>query len=65
MATVALNCPDDVEVRRRARDLMAMHSDEWIRALYERRRDDSLIKWKDSIKEVVGIERPSERGLDV
>jgi hypothetical protein len=35
------------------------------RRLYARHRDDTVIKWKDSIKKVVGIERPTEKGLDV
>jgi len=65
MARVAKNCPGDDEVRDRARALLALHSDEWILALHGRYGNDPLIKWKDSIKKVAGLERPEEKGLDV
>jgi len=65
MARVGINCPGDDEARSRARALTALHSDEWVLALHGRYRDDPLIKWKDSIKKVAGLERPEEKGLDV
>jgi hypothetical protein len=43
---------------------MAMQSDIAIRALYKRHQYDPLIKWKDSIKQVIGINRPIVKGLD-
>jgi hypothetical protein len=43
----------------------AMNRKSHERRLYARHRDDTVIKWKDSIKKVVGIERPTEKGLDV
>lgn len=36
-----------------------------IEILYEHYKDDPMIKWKDSIKKVVGIERPTETGMDI
>lgn len=42
-----------------------MHSDEWIMELYSRYNDDGKIKWKESIKKVVGLEIPVKKGLDV
>jgi len=42
-----------------------MQSDTAICALYARYRGDSLIKWKDSIKSVVGLSRPKTGGMDV
>ena len=65
MAIVAINCPGDEEARKHAKRLMALHSEEWIRSLHERFRNDPLIKWKDSIKGIVGLTRPTEKGLDV
>jgi DNA repair photolyase len=53
------------EVFHRAEELMAMQSDENIRALYEQFRGFPLIKWKDSIKRVVGLETPRSTGLDI
>ena len=39
--------------------------DENIKTLYEYYKDDELIKWKESIKKIVGLEIPTEDGLDV
>jgi len=58
------NCPHDAEVIRRGELLMATQSDASINALYRRHRHDPLIKWKDSIKAVVGLSRPAVAGLD-
>jgi hypothetical protein len=59
-----LNCPNDPEAIRRGDALVAIQSDQAIRALYARYRKDHLIKWKDSIKTVVGLNRPTSAGLD-
>jgi len=40
-------------------------SDEFIQGLYDRLKDNPMIKWKDSIKKVVGIPLAEEAGLDV
>ena len=60
-----LNCPGDADAVRRAESLMATQTDEAIRALYARHRRDVLVRWKDSIKAVVGIARPTAAGLDL
>ena len=59
-----LNCPGDAEAVRRGEVLMATQNDDAIRALYNRYRKDPLIKWKDSIKAVLGLSRPIVAGLD-
>ena len=59
-----LTCPRDQEAVKRGEALMATQSDDAIRALYQRHRRDPLIKWKDSIKKVVGMKRPVVAGLD-
>ena len=59
---IALNCPDDDEVKAAADRLIAWQSDAEIKALYEKYGHDPIIKWKDSIKKVVGIDRPTEAG---
>jgi DNA repair photolyase len=58
------NCPGDAITLRKAEQLMAFQSDVAIRTLYKRYQHDPLIKWKDSIKQVIGIHRPSIKGLD-
>ena len=63
--TVAVNCPRDSKARAMADALIATVSDEHVRGLYARYRDDTVIKWKDSLKRVLGIERPTAKGMDV
>jgi DNA repair photolyase len=53
------------EVVAAGRKLEASQDDKSIRALYLRFKDHPKIKWKDSIKQVVGLDRPVEAGLDV
>ena len=60
-----LNCPRDPEAVRRGDALVALQSDKAIRALYARHPKDPMIKWKDSIKTVIGLNRPTAAGLDV
>jgi hypothetical protein len=66
-ARVSLNCQGAllVEARECAEGLIALQCDENIIALYERYKYDDLIRYKDSIKKVVGIESPREPGLDI
>ena len=58
------NCPGDATAVRRGEALVTIQNDKAIRALYARYSHNPLIKWKDSIKKVVGIKRPSVNGLD-
>lgn len=62
---LSFNCPDNAEAIRRGELLVATQTDDAIRALYARHRRDSKIKWKDSIKAIVGIIRPTAAGMDV
>jgi len=52
-------------VRQAARDLMDSQSDERIRSLYERLRTSKKVRWKESIKKVVGLDVPTLPGLDI
>jgi len=45
--------------------LLASQTDARILALYERLKDHPKVKWKESIKSVVGLEIPTEAGLDI
>jgi DNA repair photolyase len=60
-----LNCPRDREAVHHGEALMAAQNDAAIRALHARHCRDPLVKWKDSIKAVVGLSRPADVGLDV
>jgi len=58
------NNPRNAEAVRRGDALIALQSDKAILALYARHRRDPMIKWKDSIKVVVGLSRPAAAGMD-
>ena len=62
---IAKNCPGDTEAMRKADQLLNEQPDDYLRELYHRFKADPHIKFKDSIKKVVGLERPIERGLDI
>jgi len=44
--------------------LMAEQNDEYIRALYAKLKDHPKVKWKESIKKIVGLDLATEAGLD-
>ena len=54
----------DEELMDAATMLMASQSDERIHTLYARLMDEPKVKWKESVKVVVGIAVPTEAGLD-
>jgi len=60
-----LNGHTDPETMERAEQLLSVFADEYIRALHVRRKHNSKIRWKDSIKKALGLARPTEAGLDV
>lgn len=62
---VANGFGDDVTLMAVMADLVESQSDARIRTLYDRMKDEPKVKWKESIKQVVGIESPDEIGLDV
>jgi len=45
--------------------IVAGQTDERIREIYNELKDEPKVKWKDSFKEVLGLETPDEAGLDV
>ena len=40
-------------------------NDQNIFDLYERYHDDPMIKWKESIKKIIGLKMPEEKGMDI
>lgn len=62
---LSLNVPGNKEAFKKAEALLEKQSDEWILQLYKSYRKDRKISWKDSVKMVVGLKRPTEKGLDV
>ena len=49
----------------RARALLATHSDEFIRGIYRELSGNSKMRWKDSVKKILGLELPADVGMDV
>lgn len=49
----------------KARQLIEWQSDENIHLLYNRFKDNSQIKWKESIKSIVGVDIATQKGLDI
>ena len=59
---IDVNSEEDFEAIQAIKDGQC---DENICNIYNELKDNPLVKWKDSIKKVVGIEPPSEPGLDI
>lgn len=53
------------EDREQVARLQMYYRNHSIMLLYHKLKDNPKIKWKDSIKKVVGIEAPEESGLDI
>ena len=62
---LALNGEKDPATIQKATQLDQWQSDANIKQLYSKYKDNPLIKWKDSIKRVVGIKIPIMSGLDL
>ena len=63
--TIAINCPGDESIKALADQLLAEQTDDWILALYNNFKNNPVIRFKDSIKKVVGLMRPTIKGLDI
>ncbi len=61
---VGANCPNDEETINRAKELTAQHNSQFIWDLYHRLKDNPKIKWKESVKKVVGLPVAVEAGTD-
>jgi len=53
------------EDKARVATIEAGQTDERIRVIYKELKDEPLVRWKESFKEVLGLELPTEAGLDV
>ncbi len=54
----------DEETERRANELLTSLNDEFIHELYNKWKDNPKIKWKESIKKIIGLKLAQEKGLD-
>ena len=61
---IVMNNPNDPNAKILAKELEDMFPDGYIWTLYGKYKDDPIIRWKDSIKEIVGLPRATQKGLD-
>jgi hypothetical protein len=52
-------------LRNAINDIKRGQSDEMIKSIYERHKDNPLVRWKKEIKKMVGIPVPRKNGLDI
>jgi DNA repair photolyase len=62
---VKMNGYKDKKTITKANQLIEWQSDDNIIKLYENYKDNPKIKWKESIKKIVGLDLATERGLDI
>ena len=60
-----LNGENDINTLNIARQLIEQQNDEYIMNLYYKFVDNPKIKWKESIKRVVGLQISAKKGLDI
>lgn len=65
MNRLKMNGYDDPETIQRTIQLRNLLSESYIHALYERYKNNPKVKWKDTIKKIVGIPISDEAGLDI
>ena len=63
--TLSLNCPNELQVMYAGQHLVDLWSDEAVKKLYKAVSKNPQIRWKDSLKKVLGMDRPTKKGLDV
>jgi DNA repair photolyase len=64
MLRAGMNTKDEAQAAVMATALLDKFDDKYIHCLYKHYCDDPIIKWKDSIKQIVGLERSTIKGLD-
>ncbi len=62
---LGVNCGHNPELIIRANQLLAGQSDDYILSLYYQYQGNPKIKWKESLKRIIGMPVPTEKGLDV
>jgi hypothetical protein len=55
----------DTVLRQAISDVKRGQTNAKIKAIYERHKDNPMIRWKEKIKKVVGIPVSTENGLDI
>ena len=53
------------DVVKAAKELLETQHDDFIKELYNTYKDNSKVKWKESIKKIIGLEIPTKKGQDI
>lgn len=59
------NGHSDAITKQKVDELMNLYNSDYKFQLYEKYKNDTLIKWKDSLKKDFNLERPIVKGLDI
>lgn len=59
-----MNGHEDEETLARADELKRIQNEDWVQNLADKLADNPKIRWKDSIKKILKIDRPVTAGLD-
>jgi DNA repair photolyase len=54
-----------IKILEEAQNLIDYWDDNHVKILYESLKDEPTIRWKESIKKIVGLEIPTEKGMDI
>jgi hypothetical protein len=65
VGAVSTNTGKDEDLKQRARELNAIMTLEYFQELFRVFGSNPTIRWKDSVKDMLGLERPDMRGQDV
>ena len=65
LGRLKMNGNKDKKSIKKAVELNEWQSDDNMIELYNKYKNNSKIKWKESIKKVVGLDLPTEKGLDI
>jgi DNA repair photolyase len=64
-ARVSMNTRKDPKMMASADELNNIWTDDAVRVLYAKHGGNPQVKWKESMKEILGLDRPTEAGLDI
>lgn len=62
---LSINEPGNIQIRDSINKLLRSQDNNFILVLYNSFKDNPQVKWKDSIKSIVGIQLLGEKGLDI
>ena len=65
MRRLKINMHNDMTTIKKANNLLLWQSDNNIISLYNKLKNNPKIKWKESIKSVIGLNIATQRGLDI